>query len=59
LIHCKYPPAKPGALDIGPLKAAGPNPKLLLCGQRTEYFLGMPPQQPFNFFCDPWRTNTP
>src|SRR5882672_6203791 len=53
----KYPPAKPGALDMGPLKAAGPDPKLHLRGQRTEYFLGMPPQQPFNFFCDTWRTN--
>jgi hypothetical protein len=27
---------------MGPLKAAGPDPKLHLCGQRTEYFLGMP-----------------
>ena len=55
----KYPPAKPGALDMGPLKAAGLDPKLHLRGQRTECFLGVPPQQPFNFFCDPWRTNIP
>ena len=28
----KYPPAKPGALGMGPLKAAGLVPKLHLCG---------------------------
>jgi len=55
----KYPPAKPGALDMWPLKAAGPDLKPHLCGQRTKYYLGMPPQQPFNFFCDLWRTTTP
>jgi hypothetical protein len=49
----KYPPAKPGALDMGPLKAAGPNLKLHLRGQYTKYFLGMPP----NVSCGTWRTN--
>jgi len=52
----KYPPAKPGALDMGPLKAAGPELKLHLSVQYTKYFLRMPPKQPFGLFCDLEKT---
>ena len=40
----KYPPAKPGALGLGPLKAAGLDPKLHLCGQHTKCSLETSPQ---------------
>jgi hypothetical protein len=35
---CKYPPAKPGALDMWPLKAAGPDLKPHLCGSARNTF---------------------
>src|SRR5258708_1674011 len=42
----KYPPAEPGALGIGPLKAAGLDPKLHLCGPRRKHFLEIPTRYP-------------
>jgi len=44
--HGKYPPAEPGALGIGPLKAAGLDPKLHLCGPRRKHFLEIPTRYP-------------
>jgi hypothetical protein len=40
---CKYPPAEPGALGTGPLKAAGLDPKHPLHGLGTKY-IDMPAQ---------------
>src|SRR6266700_4363610 len=40
----KYPPAKPGALGIGPLEAATLDPKLYLFGRRTKYSLPTSPR---------------
>src|SRR5258705_13100721 len=42
----KYPPAEPGALGIGPLKAAGLDPKLHLCGPRRKHFIEIPTRYP-------------
>src|SRR5712675_1721788 len=41
---CKYPPAEPGALGIGPLEAATLDPKLYLFGRRTKYSLPTSPR---------------
>ena len=46
----KYPPAEPGALGIGPLKAAGLDPKPHLCGPRRKHSLEIPPQPVIQFF---------
>jgi len=47
---CKYPPAEPGALGIGPLEAAALNPKLCLLGRRTKYTLPTSPRPFIQFF---------
>ena len=47
---CKYPPAEPGALGIGPLEAATLDPKLYLFGRRTKYSLPTSPRPFIQFF---------
>ena len=53
ILHCKYPPAEPGALGIGPLEAATLNPKLCLLGRRTKYALPTSPRSFIQFFATP------
>ena len=48
---CKYPPAEPGALGIGPLEAATLDPKLYLFSRRTKYSRPRHPDLSSNFFC--------
>jgi hypothetical protein len=50
LRFCKYPPAEPGALGIGPLEAATLDPKLYLFGRRTKYSLPTSPRPFIQFF---------
>ena len=50
VVLSKYPPAEPGALGIGPLKAAGLDPKPHLCGPRRKHSLEIPPQPVIQFF---------
>ena len=46
----KYPPAKPGALGMGPLKAAGLDPKLHLFATYETFSLKIPIQPAVQLF---------
>ena len=54
----KYPPAKPGALGMGPLKAAGLDPKVHLVATLETFSLKIPIQPAVQLFLDSWRTDT-